>query len=378
MIRITIVFVLFLMLSLNPKVIEFEVVRAAESSEFSQALSDYNYQFPKDFYSHDDFRIEWWYYTGNLKENKTAHRFGYQLTFFRVALDVKDLNPNPSKWKVNHIYFAHMTLTDISGEKFYYFERINRKGVGNAGADTESLMVWNEDWSLKDKGNRHLLEAIESGTGINLQLVPVKKLVVHGENGISKKGSESGNASHYFSYTRMKTSGSIFIDGKAYNVFGTSWMDHEFSSNQLNDKLSGWDWFSLKLDDQTELMLYRLRRKEGDIDPFSSGTFVSSNGVSRHITRDEFKVKTLTEWKSKRSGITYPAGWEIDLPSLGIRLTLSPDLNDQELYNLRSISASYWEGSVSAEGTVSGNLTKGKGYVELVGYGKALTQDLPD
>ena len=176
----------------------------------------------------------------------------------------------------------------------------------------------------------------------------------------------------------METSGSVFIDGKAFKVFGTSWMDHEFSSNQLNDKLSGWDWFSLKLDDQTELMLYQLRRKEGDIDLFSSGTFVSSNGISRHITRDEFKVKTLTKWKSKRSGITYPAGWEIDLPSLGIRLTLSPDLNDQELYNLRSISASYWEGSVSAEGIVHGLLTKGKGYVELVGYGKPLMRDLPD
>ena len=378
MIRFTIVFVLFLMSSLNSKAIDFKVARAAGAPEFSQVLSGYNYQFPKDLYSHDDFRIEWWYYTGNLQEKGTARHFGYQLTFFRVALDKTDLKPNPSKWKVDHVYFAHMTLTDISGEKFHYYERINRQGIGNAGASSESLMVWNEDWSLKGKDNKHLLEAVESGTGIKLQLIPVKELVVHGENGISKKGSDSGNASHYFSYTRMETSGSVFIDGKTYNVFGTSWMDHEFSSNQLNDKLSGWDWFSLKLDDQTELMLYRLRRRGGGIDSFSSGTFVSSNGISRHITRDEFKVKTLTEWKSKQSGITYPAGWEIDLPSLGIRLTLSPDLHDQELYNLRSISASYWEGSVSAEGTVRGNLTKGKGYVELVGYGKALMQDLPD
>jgi predicted secreted hydrolase len=271
-----------------------------------------------------------------------------------------------------------MTITDIKGEKFHYFERINRKGIGNAGADSKRLMVWNEDWSLTGEGEKHLLEAGESGTGIKLQLVPTKKLVFHGQNGISKKGSGIGNASHYFSYTRMKTSGTVSIGGKIYKVFGTSWMDHEYSSNQLNDELAGWDWFSLKLDDQTELMLYQLRRKEGGIDSFSSGTLVSADGIARHLKRNEFIVKSVNQWKSKQSGITYPLGWKLEVPTLGIKLILSPDLSDQELYNLRSISASYWEGSVSVEGAIAGNLVKGKGYVELVGYGKPLMEDLPD
>ena len=271
-----------------------------------------------------------------------------------------------------------MTLTDIEGAKFHYFERINRKGIGNAGADSERLMVWNEDWFLKGKDEKHLIEAVESGMGIKLQLVPMKELVFHGQNGISKKGSKIGNASHYFSYTRMKTSGTVFMHGKAYKVLGTSWMDHEYSSNQLNDELAGWDWFSLKLDNQTELMLYQLRRKAGGIDSFSSGTLVSADGVTRHLKRNEFTVRPLTQWKSKRSGITYPSGWKLEVPSFGIKLSLSPDLNDQELYDLRSISASYWEGSVSVEGTIRGDLIKGKGYVELVGYGKALMQDLPE
>ena len=378
MVRFTIIFVLSLALTISLKITDFRVANAAEPSVFSQALPGYVYQFPEDFYSHDDFRIEWWYYTGNLEEVGTSRPFGYQLTFFRVALDTRDRNPNPSKWKVGHIYFAHMTLTDIEGEKFHYFERINRKGIGNAGADSKRLMVWNEDWSLEGKDEKHLLEAVESGTGIKLQLVPVKELVVHGQNGISKKGSEAGNASHYFSYTRIKTSGTVFVDGKAYKVLGTSWMDHEYSSNQLNDELAGWDWFSLKLDDQTELMLYQLRRKAGGVDSFSSGTLVSSDGVPRHLKRDEFIVRPLTQWKSKQSGITYPSGWKLEVPSFGIKLSLSPDLNDQELYDLRSISASYWEGSISVEGTIRGDLIKGKGYVELVGYGKALMQDLPE
>ena len=376
--RATIVVILSLFQLVSLKAEDFSTAYAVESPVFSQVLPGYAYQFPKDFNSHDDFRIEWWYYTGNLEEIETARPFGYQLTFFRVTLNNEGANPNQSQWKLGHVYFAHMTLTDIDGEKFYYFERINRKGVGNAGADADRLMVWNEDWFLEGKGKVHSLKAMESGTGIELQLVPEKKLVIHGNNGISKKGSEKGNASHYFSYTRMKTTGQIFVKGKAYNVIGSSWMDHEYSSNQLNDELVGWDWFSLKLDDKTELMLYLLRRKTGGVDSFSSGTFIAADGSSRHIKQEEFIVRPLSYWTSKKSGIIYPASWELELPNFGIKLTLSPDLNEQELYDLRSISASYWEGSVSVEGTIRGDSIKGKGYVELVGYGKPLIQDLPE
>jgi len=376
--RATIVVILSLFQLVSLKIEDFSTAHAVESPVFSQVLPGYAYQFPKDFNSHDDFRVEWWYYTGNLEEIETARPFGYQLTFFRVTLNNEGANPNQSQWKLGHVYFAHMTLTDIDGEKFYYFERINRKGVGNAGADADRLMVWNEDWFLEGKGKVHSLKAMESGTGIELQLVPEKKLVIHGNNGISKKGSEKGNASHYFSYTRMKTTGQIFVKGKAYNVIGSSWMDHEYSSSQLNDELVGWDWFSLKLDDKTELMLYLLRRKRGGIDSFSSGTFIAADGSSRHIKQEEFIVRPLSYWTSKKSGIVYPASWELKLPNFGIKLTLSPDLNEQELYDLRSISASYWEGSVSVEGTIRGDSIKGKGYVELVGYGKPLIQDLPE
>ena len=176
----------------------------------------------------------------------------------------------------------------------------------------------------------------------------------------------------------MNTSGTVFVQGKAYKVRGTSWMEREYSSDQLNDELAGWDWFSLKLDDHTELMLYQLRRKTGGADPFSSGTLVSGDGTSRHIKLEEFIITSQSQWTSQQSGITYPAGWKLELPDYGIQLMLSPDLPDQELHNLRSISASYWEGSVTAEGTVNGQPIKGEGYVELVGYGKALKQDLPE
>ena len=173
--RATIVVILSLFQLVSLKIEDFSTAHAVESPVFSQVLPGYAYQFPKDFNSHDDFRVEWWYYTGNLEEIETARPFGYQLTFFRVTLNNEGANPNQSQWKLGHVYFAHMTLTDIDGEKFYYFERINRKGVGNAGADADRLMVWNEDWFLEGKGKVHSLKAMESGTGIELQLVPEKK-----------------------------------------------------------------------------------------------------------------------------------------------------------------------------------------------------------
>ena len=345
--------------------------------KFQAAMPGYTYQFPRDDFSHDDFRIEWWYYTGNL-ESETGRRFGYQMTFFRVGLEGDQPIDNPSKWKVDHIYFAHMTVSDIQNKNFHFFERINRKGIKNAGAESDRFKIWNSDWSLTADGNTQKIIAQENATGIELNLTPIKKRVFHGKNGISVNGSDKGNASHYFSFTRMKTEGSVFIKGENFKVTGTSWMDREFSSNPLNPSLVGWDWFSLKLDNQTEIMLYQLRQKDGNIDPHSSGTFIAADQNSHHLTLDNFSISPKSTWTSDKTNATYPALWEIDLPESDTHLKIIPDFSDQELYNLRSISGSYWEGSVSVKGSVAGKPVTGKGYVELVGYEKPLKQDLPD
>jgi len=345
--------------------------------KFQEAMPGYTYQFPRDDFSHENFRIEWWYYTGNL-QNQKGRRFGYQLTFFRVGLEGDKPILNPSKWKIGHIYFAHMTVSDIQNEKFHFFERINRKGIKNAGAETDRFLIWNSDWSLSGKGEKHNLKALEKETGIELSLTPLKKRVFHGKDGISVKGSGKNNASHYFSFTRMQTEGSVFIKGEKFQVKGTSWMDREFSSNQLNRSLVGWDWFSLKLDNHTEIMLYQLRQKDGKIDPHSSGTFVFADENYHHLASKEFTIIPKSSWTSENTGATYPAAWEIDLPGSKIHLEVAPDFSDQELYHLRSISGSYWEGSVSIKGKVNGKPVTGKGYIELVGYQKALKQELPD
>jgi len=271
-----------------------------------------------------------------------------------------------------------MTVSDIQNQKFHFFERINRKGIKNAGAATDRFMIWNSDWNLSAEGNIQKIKALENNTGIELRLTPIKKRVFHGKNGISIKGNNQGNASHYFSYTRMKTEGSIFIKGENFQVKGTSWMDHEFSSNPLNTSLIGWDWFSIKLDNQTEIMLYQLRQKNGDADPNSSGTFISADQNSQHLKLNQFSISPKSFWVSEKTGATYPAVWEIDILESDTHLIVTPDFSNQELYHLRSISGSYWEGSVSIKGSAGGKPVTGKGYVELVGYEKALKSELPD
>jgi predicted secreted hydrolase len=349
------------------------------ASSFRPALPGYEYRFPRDFFSHDDFRIEWWYYTGHL-EDTTGRSFGYQLTFFRVALDGKGKGKvdNPSQWKIDHIYFAHMTLSDIENEKFYFFERINRAGLGQAGAESDQLKVWNEDWSLTESGKAHHLIAREGEVQFDLKLTPSKPLVIHGRDGVSQKGDVAGNASHYFTFTRMPTEGQVTLQGKTYQVKGLSWMDHEFSSNQLSGAQIGWDWFSVQLDNGTELMLYQIRKKGGAIEKNSSGTWVDAEGKGMHLMLNEYAIQSKGQWVSQQSGTTYPAEWALEVPKHDIRLKVTPEIANQELHNLRSISTSYWEGSVNVSGTVKGKPVTGKGYVELVGYTQPLKQELPE
>ena len=342
---------------------------------FRPALPGYEYRFPRDFFSHDDFRIEWWYYTGHL-EDDTGRSFGYQLTFFRVALGGKDKVNNSSRWEIDHIYFAHMTLSDIENEKFYFFERINRAGLGQAGAESDQLKVWNENWSLTENNKAHHLKAQEGGVKFDLKLAPSKPLVIHGKNGVSQKGETSGNASHYFTFTRMRTEGQVTLKDKIYQVKGLSWMDHEFSSNQLSNAQIGWDWFSVQLDNDTELMIYQIRKKNGAIEKKSSGTWVTADGKGTHLVLSEYLIQSDGQWVSEQSGTAYPAGWILEVPKQGIRLKVTPEMANQELHNLRSISTSYWEGSVNVSGTVKGEPVKGKGYVELVGYTQPLKQEL--
>ncbi|MGE0042763.1 MAG: lipocalin-like domain-containing protein [Vicinamibacterales bacterium] len=343
---------------------------ATAAQEWKEAAPGYEYAFPRDHASHPDYKIEWWYYTGNLAA-EDGRRFGYQVTFFRVGVDKAP--GNPSRWAVRDLFMTHLAVTDISDGTYAFRERLNRAGPGIAGADTARYHVWNEDWSAGlDADGRHVLAATEDGLGVELTLDEGKAPVIHGRDGISQKGAQAGNASHYYSLTRMPTTGTVIVDGARVAVTGTSWMDHEFGTSFLEPDQQGWDWISAQLGDGSELMIYQLRRGDGSVDPRSSGTFVAPDGRVRRFTRDAFRLTPLgREFRSPTSGATYPIAWRVELPAEGLDMEVAAALDDQELTTPASTGVTYWEGAVTIRGTRAGRPVTGRGYLEMTGYGGA-------
>ena len=334
---------------------------------WKQAEPGFNLSFPKDHASHPGYKIEWWYYTGNLLST-TGERFGYQLTFFRIGVDP---NPaNPSRWAVRDLFMAHFAVTDISGKKYYFGERMNRTGIGWAGASSEQYYVWNQDWGvqLDVRGDHHLV-ARNDPISMDLIVSPGKPIVRHGQNGFSQKGGQSGNASLYYSLTRMPTSGQLTYEGKSYSVEGLSWMDHEFGTSFLEEGQAGWDWFSIQLEDGTDLMLFQIRRTDGRTDSHSSGTWIDASGHATPLQLPDFEMKGTQLWQSDQSGAQYPTKWEIHCAPLRLDLTVQPIVFNQELQTKESTGVNYWEGAVEITGAREGRPVKGRGYLEMTGYG---------
>ncbi|HWO01444.1 MAG TPA: lipocalin-like domain-containing protein [Blastocatellia bacterium] len=341
---------------------------SGDAGPWREAEAGYQYSFPRDHSSHDEYGIEWWYYAGNL-QTKSGRRFGYQLTFFRVGVN---RNPvNPSRWAVRDLYAAHFAISDVDQESFHSFERINRAGIGWAGADSSSYRVWNDRWEARLDGKAHVLTANDGDDELSLRLEPTKPEVIHGENDISQKGSAVGNASHYYSLTRLQTSGSLIVGGESFEVSGLSWMDHEFGTSFLEAEQKGWDWFSIQLEDGRDLMLFQIRRSDGSIDLHSSGTLIEADGRATHIPRDELKLASGQTWRSSASGAVYPTGWTIELPRYNLSLSVKAAFNDQELRTNEGTGVIYWEGSVAIEGSSADQPVRGRGYLEMTGYAGA-------
>ena len=326
----------------------------------------YTPSLPRDHASHPDNKLEWWYYTGNL-DASDGRRFGYQLTFFRVGIVPKPANP--SRWAVRDLHMAHFAISDIGRSEFRFKERLNRAGIGWAGALANKYRVWNEDWEaeLDDKG-RHILKARDRDHSIELTLEPLKAAVLHGEQGYSQKGSQEGNASHYYSLTRMQTRGRLRIDNEAIEVTGSSWMDHEFGTSFLEQGQIGWNWFSIQLDDSTEIMFYAFRRRDDETDPRSGGTYVDKNGQYLKLQGRDVNLHPMRTWKSKMTGAVYPVEWKLGIPSHRIEITVKAALDDQELNMKDSTGVIYWEGAVDIAGTRDGRSVRGRGYLEMTGY----------
>jgi predicted secreted hydrolase len=358
-------------------------VWAADS--FRLALPGYKFQFPRDHGSHPAFQTEWWYYTGHL-QSTSGQRFGYQFTLFRNAL-VPSVGKRTSRWATRDIILGHLAITDISGRKFYFSDRLSRGAAGLAGAETASATklprIWLGDWALRYSGKRGEIQKFRAAAtnfsdagsvpiALELTQQMLKPPAIHGTNGVSQKSAGKGRASHYYSLTRLASNGSLRIGNRKYTVRGQSWFDHEFGSSQLAKNQVGWDWFSLQFDDGRELMLYQLRLRPRGVDAYSSGTLVEKNGRTRHLKVNEFQILPLGTWRSPQSGGQYPARWKVLLPRENIALEIVPSIPNQELNTKRSTNIAYWEGSVEVSGQQKGRALRGRGYVELTGYVGAL------
>jgi predicted secreted hydrolase len=340
---------------------------ASDQAGFTRALAPRPFSFPTDHGPHPDFRTEWWYYTGNLRTAAGRH-FGFELTFFRIALapgvEVAASAPRASAWATRELYVAHFAVTDTGGGRFHAFSRTSREALGLAGASASPYRVWLEDWSADGEGSSTRLRAAEGDIALDLHLSAAKSPVAQGDRGLSRKGPEPGNASFYYSITRMPTRGSVRLGRETFEVTGATWMDREWSTSALGPDLAGWDWFALQLDDGRELMFYLLRRRDGTIDSFSAGTLVAADGTTRPLDATDVRVETLAHWKSPRSGVRYPARWRLLVPSAALQLEIAPRLPDQELI----VGTRYWEGAVTVAGAAADRPLTGQGYVELVGY----------
>ena len=335
-----------------------------DAAGFARAERPRPFEFPRDHGPHEAFRTEWWYFTGHLRTRgpaaEAAREFGYQLTFFRFGLLPPAMAPGPSRWAARHVYMAHFAVTDLAAKRFRAYERLGRGALGIAGASVER--VWIDAWSLSGPPWPLRLRAAAPEYGIDLRLHAGKPVVAQGEGGLSRKSEHA--ASYYYSASRLPTRGRVRAGEREYEVRGESWWDREWGSGTLAPEQAGWDWFALQLEGGRELMVYRLRRKDGSPDPYSAGRWIGAGGGTLPLGASDFAIEVLDEWRSPHTGTAYPARWRLRVPSLDADLEIAPRLPDQELV----LSVRYWEGAVAVAGTLSGEPVTGLGYVELTGY----------
>ncbi|MCB8927401.1 MAG: hypothetical protein H6652_17455 [Ardenticatenaceae bacterium] len=346
-------------------VAEATFLQASEDTTgFARATEPNNIQFPGDLGPHDDYQTEWWYYTGNLDDGN-GRQFGYQFTIFRRALTSDEVADAASDWRSNQVYLAHFTVSDVANEAFYPHERFSRGAAGLAGAQAAPYRVWLEDWSVEEMPSGEVRLLADGGNvALDLLLTQTLPPILHGDGGLSAKGPEPGNASYYYSQVRQETRGTVRIGEEVIAITGLSWKDHEYSTSALSEGAIGWDWFSMQFDNGSSLMFFQIRREDGTLEPFSSGSFIAADGTVTHLTREDWSLGVLDEWTSPTSEATYPAGWRIEIASLDLVLEGRPLMPNQEL----NVSTVYWEGASQFSGNLAGQPVSALGYVEMTGY----------
>ncbi len=357
----------------SPSAIDYNALLRPPTSElvtpaYATVTGPRPFQFPADHGAHPGHRLEWWYITGNLAASNgdDNRRWGFQLTFFRFAI-ATDSGEQPRGWQSPQLYMGHFAVSDIANNRHYQFERASRAGAELAGVSVAPLTVWLDNWQLQARQHDRLwpatLNALATdprfGTvSLTLSLDSEKPVVLQGQRGYSPKSARPGNASHYYSYTRLRAKGQLRVGQYQSPVQGKAWLDHEWSSSSLDEHQQGWDWFALQLNDGRDLMFYRLRQTSGHTDPYSRGVLVAANGDTTDIRPQDIKLQAIDHWHSPE-GIEYPVRWRLRIPTAALDLTITAAIEEQAWRS----RFRYWEGAVLVDGS-----QQGRGYMELTGY----------
>ncbi len=345
--------------------------------EWKVAVPDYAWDFPQDHWRHPGYRTEWLYFTGHL-EATDGRRFGYQFTFFRIGV-LPEPGESASSWSTSAIIMGHAAISDLREGRHDFAELLYRETplLGGFNDYPDAPIAWTrgpvgtgERWQLDWNGEAFDFSMRDDAQDIGFELStrPMKPLIFQGPGGFSRKGDGEDAASQYYSFTRLDTAGSLTVGGRSFDVTGTSWMDKEFSSSQLEENQVGWDWFSLQLNDGREVMLYLMRRADGTID-YQNGTIVSVDGEVRYLEGEAYRVTALDFWTSPETDARYPSRWRIEFSDLDLTLEVVSLLPDQENRSRLSGGVFYWEGACGVLDPSSG-AEIGLGYVELTGYGE--------
>lgn len=340
---------------------------------FAYAIRPRTFRFPRDHGSHPAFKTEWWYVTGNLRSTG-GRRWGFQITIFRNAI-IPPGSKDKNRWKVKNLYLLNAAVSDIRRDRFLYFRDLARAGPGICGAKIGSMDVWMKTARITMKGKRLYLTFKGATFSFSLACLSLLPPVLNGNRGLSQKGPKPGQATYYYSLPALKTRGNLQTPEGSFQVTGISWFDHEFGTSQLGPDQTGWDWVSLHLSDGSHLMVYRIRKTSGTIEPTSSATFIEPDGKPTCLYADKFSLVPLPSGESLIHGIRYPLKWQLEITPLRLKLTLSPWMKAQAWLGDRKGGIPYWEGAIQAHGQRGEKPVSGEGYLELTGYGKRLSRE---
>jgi predicted secreted hydrolase len=332
----------------------------------AHALPVMTLRFPRDRGAHPDFRIEWWYITGQaFSSGANSRRFGFQVTFFRTR--VEDTQGMTSRFAAKQLIFAHAAVTDVAGQTLWHDQRIARSGFSVASASEQDMAIKLRDWSLKADGARYSADLPAADFGLRLQFEETQSVLLQGHQGLSRKGPDESQASYYYSQPQLAVRGSLQIKNQNFDVTGKAWLDHEWSDELLHPSAVGWDWIGMNLDDGSALTAFRLRDKNGAA-VWAGGSFRSASGELRVFSPGEVRFAPLRQWTSPLTHISYPVEWQVSTPSG--HYSVKAIIDSQELDSRSSTGSIYWEGLSELQSSQGQRL--GTGYLEMTGYGQPL------